>query len=245
VQTARRARARASEYARRHDVIRAPGPGGSVRLIHLSGRVYVVRPEDVAAVDAILGVTGAGTGAPASDALLAGLLKERLIRPTDAAPRPGSALRSALADRVLGSALVRSARVRDPRRQVQRLLRAARWAVVVFGWAETVRVWERCYPQPPATRRSPTPLDEIDRRVRRAAAHSLAGHRCKERALACLALARASGHRADLVIGVSDFPVAAHVWTDCLGRIISDEPAYCAGFRPIARWDGSGAARSA
>jgi hypothetical protein len=241
VQTARRARARASEYARHPDVIRAPGPGASVRLIHLSGRVYVVRPEDVAAVDAILGVTGAGTGAPASDALLAGLLKERLIRPTDAAPRPGSALRSALADRVLGSALVRSARVRDPRRQVQRLLRAARCAVVVFGWAETVRVWERCYPQPPVARGSLTPLDEIDRRVRRAAAHSLAGHRCKERALACLALARASGHRADLVIGVSDFPVAAHVWTDCLGRIISDEPAYCAGFRPIARWDGSSA----
>jgi hypothetical protein len=72
--------------------------------------------------------------------------------------------------------------------------------------------------------------------VRKTAARSLISVECKERALACLALARKNGIPAQLVVGVTHYPLQGHVWVESGGRIISDNPEHCQRFEPVARY---------
>jgi hypothetical protein len=128
------------------------------------------------------------------------------------------------------------------RRRPWPLLLVARLAVALFGWTATIRAWERRYPQPLAAHEDAGTIDAIDRAVRSIAARSLLHHECKERGLACLAMARAEGIAADLVIGLTYSPIAAHVWVECGNRIISDLPEHCRPYREVMRY-GRGAAR--
>jgi hypothetical protein len=117
------------------------------------------------------------------------------------------------------------------------LLWVAKWAIAQFGWARAVRVWERVYPQPAAdTIPNTEKLEAIDLAVRKIAARSLISVECKERALACLALARKNGIPAQLVVGVTHYPLQGHVWVESGGRIISDNPEHCQLFEPVARY---------
>ena len=103
------------------------------------------------------------------------------------------------------------------------LLWAAKWAVAQFGWARAVREWERVYPQPASEMLANTEkLEAIDLVVRKTAARSLLSVECKERALACLALARMNGISAQLVVGVTHYPLQGHVWVEAANRVISD-----------------------
>jgi hypothetical protein len=97
---------------------------------------------------------------------------------------------------------------RAPRRRAWWLLLAARLSVALFGWAATIRAWERRYPQPAEPRDDDDgdALDQIDHVVRDTAARSLLHHECKERGLACLAMARRAGVPADLLIGLTYSP---------------------------------------
>lgn len=116
------------------------------------------------------------------------------------------------------------------------LLFVARIAVALFGWAATIRAWERRFPQPDAPRVDSDRLDLIDSVVRETAARSLLHHECKERGLACLAMARRAGIAADLLIGLTYSPLAAHVWVECGDRIISDLPEHCAPYERVMRY---------
>lgn len=147
-----------------------------------------------------------------------------------------------VADRVIDAALAFADRPsRTPRRRAWWLLLAARLAVALFGWAATIRAWERRYPQPAQPRDDGDALDLIDRTVRDTAARSLLRHECKERGLACLAMARNGGVRADLLIGLIYTPLAAHVWVECGQRIISDLPEHCLPYERVMRYGGNGA----
>jgi hypothetical protein len=100
-----------------------------------------------------------------------------------------------------------------------------------------VREWERLFPQPVAdTPAAGDQLDAIDDAVRGAASRSLISVECKERSLACLALTRDRGIRADLIVGVSHNPMQGHVWVEARGRILSDDPEHYRSFDPIARY---------
>jgi hypothetical protein len=126
---------------------------------------------------------------------------------------------------------------RNLRLRVWGLLWAAKWAVAQFGWARAVREWERVYPQPAAeTLANTEKLEAIDLTVRKIAARSLLSVECKERALACLALARKNGIPAQLIVGVTHYPLQGHVWVESANRIISDNPEHCRLFEPVARY---------
>jgi len=112
----------------------------------------------------------------------------------------------------------------------------ARVAVALFGWAATIRAWERRFPQPATPCDDHETLDVIDSVVRHTAARSLLHHECKERGLACLAMARRAGIAADLLIGLTYSPLAAHVWVECGDRIISDLPEHCAPYERVMRY---------
>jgi hypothetical protein len=165
---------------------------------------------------------------------ISGLLKQQLIEPANGTSRNGHR-----AGRIISMALSWMDRKgRDPRRRAWRLLFVARLAVARFGWARTIEAWEQRYPQPArgggAT--DAAVLDAIDTAVRETAARSLLSHECKERALACMALARDAGVEADLVIGLTYIPLAAHVWVECGQRIISDRPEHCRPYEKVARY---------
>lgn len=147
-----------------------------------------------------------------------------------------------IAGRVIDASLVFADRPsRTPRRRAWWLLLVARLAVAMFGWAATIRAWERRYPQPATPRDDGPALDLIDREVRDTAARSLLHHECKERGLACLAMARRAGVAADLLIGLTYSPLAAHVWVECGDRIISDLPEHCTPYERVMRYRGNGA----
>ncbi|MFL6246809.1 MAG: lasso peptide biosynthesis B2 protein [Thermoanaerobaculia bacterium] len=151
--------------------------------------------------------------------------------------------RTGLADRVIDASLAFADRPsRAPRRRAWWLLLAARLSVALFGWAATIHAWERRYPQPSEPREDGDALDAIDHAVRDTAARSLLHHECKERGLACLAMARRAGVAADLLIGLTYTPLAAHVWVECGDRIISDLPEHCTPYERVMRYGGNGAA---
>lgn len=79
-------------------------------------------------------------------------------------------------------------------------------------------------------------MDAIDHAVRDAASRSFMGFECKERSLACLALARGSGIPAELVVGVAHEPMRAHVWVEAQGRVISDDPEQHRLFEAVVRY---------
>lgn len=169
------------------------------------------------------------------------LQKQKIIRPRKAEPPTAKEKRRSVAGGLIKAALSVADRfARNSRRRAWTTLLVARWAVAQFGWATTIKAWEQHYPQPPAANGADHSArrDEIDRVVRETAANSLLHHECKERALACLAMARGDGIKADLVIGLTYVPLNAHVWVECGERIISDKPEHCGGYDRVARYGG-------
>ena len=121
-------------------------------------------------------------------------------------------------------------------RAMTRLLWLARWSIAQHGWSRAVSAWRVCYPQPAMAGDEVRCLPVVDRAVRTAAARSLLGVECKERGLASFAALRASGIPAELVIGVSHDPLEGHVWTEALGKIVSDDPEHCIPYVEVARF---------
>jgi hypothetical protein len=112
------------------------------------------------------------------------------------------------------------------------LLAAARLCFATVGWSRTLGWWTSL---PTRDRPEGPPAAEIDRRVRRQATGSVLGHTCKERAVVCLAEARAAGLEAAIVVGLSFYPLATHSW--CIlanGVILGDYADVCAAFQPVA-----------
>jgi len=120
-------------------------------------------------------------------------------------------------------------------------LRGAWLSLRLLGWAETLRRW-RCPPVSSETAGSDTAIDYVttlvDRLVREEAAGKWFFHcACKERALvAAYCLHRCFGLQADVVIGMRPVPFGVHAWTTCAGRLLTDDPARIATFRPMLRF---------
>ena len=242
----------ATVYQLHPDVVWIARPDGSTRLMHMSANVCAIDAESTALLTSII-ETGAERSASElasrfeidySDAredvedFITGLRKQKLIQPLQHRKSSLEQLRDGAARALVPSV----SRLIDLvtwtlRGKVRGLLWTARWAVAHFGWARAVREWERIYPQPSAnTLASVERLEAIDHAVRQAASRSLIGVECKERSLVCLALARQSGIRAQLIVGVSHNPMQGHVWVEAEGRIISDDPEHYRSFDPVARY---------
>ncbi len=97
-------------------------------------------------------------------------------------------------------------------------------ATRLFGWRDTVRMWEVSTRRPV---RQGEWLDDINLVaiegvvVRTMASHVLPVD-CKERALCAWALARADGVPAAIVVGVDLFPFGFHSWCEVGTRILAD-----------------------
>jgi hypothetical protein len=203
----------------------------------MGGSSFALRPEAAARLQAAL----ASRSSMPPDALLAPLLRERILLEVGRSRSRAEAFKSACVSALVQQALRLAERGPSRRRMAGRLLHVARWSIVLFGWSETVRAWERRYRQPADEQSCDSQeLELIDRTVRLAAARSLGGHECKERALTCLALVRTSGMAAELVIGITEPPLRAHVWVEAGETVVSDDPDNCQGYARVARYAGTG-----
>jgi len=106
----------------------------------------------------------------------------------------------------------------------------------LLGWETTVRLWRRL-----SGSRSVLPFadqaaaaGEVDELVQRIASRHPLNPQCKERALVCWFALRGMGLHARLVMGVMLYPFTAHAWSECGGRVVSDDPERCKQFVPVA-----------
>jgi hypothetical protein len=126
------------------------------------------------------------------------------------------------------------------RARVALTLTLTKLALLCFGWARTVTVWQRhlrrCGPPDsgPVDERTVRSLDEL---VRQAAASHLLLMACKERALACWALLRWLGVPATLVVGLEFFPLIGHCWCEAGPWVLSDHEDNCELYTPVIRYD--------
>ena len=183
--------------------------GGRAEAVRAAARRHRVPEQQVAAdLDALLAELPAGIGT--------------------AAP----ARRHRWADTFVPALLAALCRVRHPAPRTWALLAAARLCFAAAGWSRTLRWWTdlpaRGGPVAAGT------VAGIDRRVRHQATGSVLGHTCKERAVVCLAEARAAGLPAAVVLGLSSYPLATHSWCVVDDVVIGDHPDLCAAFQAVA-----------
>ncbi|ETW95078.1 MAG: hypothetical protein ETSY1_32115 [Candidatus Entotheonella factor] len=238
-------------YRLHPDVVWIARPDGSARLMHMSANVCAIDADAAALLKSVLdmGAEHAATELAANEEIdeaeareevqdfIAELRQQKLIQPLQQRQPLLEQIRDGAARTLMPGAIRLVGLSRSMRGKVWGLLWAARWAVAQFGWARAVREWERLYPQPAVeTAQRDEHLAAIDHAVRQRASRSLIGVECKERSLACLALARESGIAAEMIVGVTHNPLQGHVWVEAGGRVISDNPEHCRPFEPVARY---------
>ena len=242
----------AGGYRLHPDVVWIARPDGSSRLMHMSANVCALDEASTAWLRAILAVGprsaaaevaarhGVETAQVEADmrAFVRDLRRQQLIQPRRARPTLLESGREAAAHLVVPGVLRLVERLGpELRGRAWRLLWVARWAVMQWGWARTVRAWELAYPQRPLEAEPQTALlAAIDEAVRDVAARSWLSVECKERALTCLALTRGHAIPAALIVGVTHNPLQGHVWVEAQGRVSSDNPEHCRAFEPVARY---------
>ncbi len=131
--------------------------------------------------------------------------------------------------------------VRPPGRVRCLLLLTWAWlSLRLFGWAGSVRLWKRWHagmrpgwgPEETAAA-----VRAVDGAVRASAARHPLNPQCKERALVGWHLLRgAHGLPAHLVVGLELYPFSLHVWVECGPWVVTDDPARCATYSPVARY---------
>jgi len=239
-------------YRLHPDVVWIARPDGSAGLMHLSANICVVDADSAALLKSILSM---GSERAASDLathsdldktqareevqdFITGLSEQKLIQPLPHRESWQDCVRESIARALVpGVVSLVVLATRSWRGKARGLLWTARWAVAQFGWATTLRMWERICPQPAADRPANVEtLEAIDYAVRQAASRSLLTLECKERSLACLALARMNEIAAQLIVGVSQDPIQGHVWVEAGGRIIGDDSEHFRSFEPVVRY---------
>ncbi|MGR6963464.1 lasso peptide biosynthesis protein [Geodermatophilus sp. URMC 61] len=213
-------------------------PDGGGRLLDLAGSFHVL---DQIATELLWDVARRGRSeAVRATARLYRVPEERVEADLGELLRelpPGigtveAARRGRWVDPLAVAALSLLRRVRHPRLRAWVLLAAARVCFATVGWSRTLGWWTSL---PTRGRPGGSSWAEIDVRVRRSATGSVLGHTCKERAVVCLAEARAAGLGAAVVLGLSFYPLATHSW--CVlddGVVLGDLPDVCAAFDTVA-----------
>ncbi|MGY1643841.1 lasso peptide biosynthesis B2 protein [Geodermatophilus sp. SYSU D00703] len=212
-------------------------PDGSGRLLDLAGSFYAVDPI---AAGLLADLTRLGRpGAVRAAARRHAVPEEQVAADLDdllAELPPGieatAVRRGGWVDPLVVALLSLLRRVGHPPLRTWALLAAARACFATAGWSRTLRWWTSLPLRGTPGRASAA---AIDRRVRRSASRSVLGHTCKERAVVCLAEARAAGLPAAVVLGVSFYPLATHSW--CVVEddvVLGSSPDLCAAFEPVA-----------
>jgi Transglutaminase-like superfamily/Coenzyme PQQ synthesis protein D (PqqD) len=122
------------------------------------------------------------------------------------------------------------------------LLTASYLSTRLFGWPNTVRVWQACSSASHRRQGSQSiddsgTLDAIDTIVRRAIMHHPLNLGCKERALCCQALTHAAALPARIVLGVDLFPFGLHCWCESGSRVVADRyEGRCDRYTPLATY---------
>ena len=112
-------------------------------------------------------------------------------------------------------------------------------AIRMLGWPETVRLFQSQHQKPPQVltdERKDLP-QEVDTAIRDMAAGYPFPVECKERALCCWTLLRGVGLPAQLVVGISLFPLESHCWCELEGCVLTDHLDRCERFTPVMRYD--------
>jgi hypothetical protein len=237
-------------FRQESEVIRIDRPDGSIRFVNLDHNVVFLDSRSALVLVEILksGLNRAAVQMSEAEAVpydavhtdlrefVEGLMRARILCRGGARKRFWYGLGDALAS---GYTLVLCkplfACTQNLGARAWALLLIARSCVRAFGWGRTARVWQRRFDQMKFN--VDTLCDEdllrIDQTVQRLGRNAILKIECRERALACFALARHLGIRAELRIGLSYSPLAGHVWTQCGDRIISDDPANCRRYEPV------------
>jgi transglutaminase superfamily protein/coenzyme PQQ synthesis protein D (PqqD) len=129
--------------------------------------------------------------------------------------------------------------LQSPQTKARALLGLARLSFALFGWTRTVAVWQEAHAHilaRHAGQQDAELLQALNKAVIGAAASNPVAVACKERALCSWSLARAAGLRAELVVGIDLFPIAAHCWCEVGTQTLGDEREHCNSFTPVARW---------
>jgi hypothetical protein len=222
---------------------------GSGRLIDLAGDVLAL--SDTGTTLLVSALEGTPTLAelaeryrvPAErlaadrDALLADLVRRRVVSPANAA----KARSPGLASRALG-ALVRvlaRAPLRATAAKASRLATLAHVATRLGGWSGAARAWFAAFARQPAAPADPALLDAVDRGVGEAIARHWLNVGCKERALAAWALLSAGGAASVVRLGVDLFPFGLHCWCESGGRLVADRyEGRCDRYTPLLAYGG-------
>jgi transglutaminase superfamily protein len=111
-------------------------------------------------------------------------------------------------------------------------------ATRLFGWTNTIRVWDHVSSRLMANRGyaggEADILDAIDSVVTRAISRHPLTVGCKERALCCWVLARASGIPASVLLGIDLFPFGLHCWCEYRSHILADRyEGRCDRYTPV------------
>ena len=109
----------------------------------------------------------------------------------------------------------------------------------LFGWPNTVRVWQHYYQKHAKKAAMSYPemtVKAADEAVRAIAANHLLATECKERALSCWAFLHSVGLPAKLVVGVNLFPLTSHCWCEFEQTILSDDKGRCERFTPVLNY---------
>jgi len=122
------------------------------------------------------------------------------------------------------------------------LLTASYLSTRLFGWPNTLRVWQASGSAKHRGKVSQAgddsnALDAIDTIVRRAIMRHPLNLGCKERALCCQALTHAAALPAKIVLGVDLFPFGLHCWCESGSRIVADRyEGRCDRYTPLATY---------
>lgn len=165
------------------------------------------------------------------DDLLGDMIRRGLLQRGRGRQSPG--IRRALANVIAGMMRLALRFARAERARAWIALTLARLSFLLLGWNATVGAWRARRGGERSA--SPDARRAIDAAVRGVAARHMMNVDCKERALACFALARAAGLPATLVVGVDFYPLAGHSWCESGADVLGDEAAHCRRFTPAFR----------
>lgn len=241
-----------TSYRLHPDVVWIARPDGSCRLMQMGANVcamddlstallqMLIDDGPAAAASALAARYGLGEADAAADvqAFITELRKQKLVEVRNGSGATRDRGRALAARVFIAAALgLVSVTARSLDARARGLLWTAKWSLVLFGWARSVREWERRFlaTASDAKARAGT-LAAIDEVVRAIASRSLMNLECKERAFACWALARGCGVPAQLVVGVTHDPLQGHVWVKCGESIISDDAEHCMPYEIVARY---------
>jgi len=130
----------------------------------------------------------------------------------------------------------------DIRLRIFIMLHFARLCFIIYGIDKTVLAWAKCAKKTieieDSTEQSHP--SKISKFVLNLAAHTLPFVTCKERALVVFFECIRLGHNPNLIVGIRDYPLEGHFWTELDGVFLSDHGDRCERFIKIRSYSRNG-----